>query len=222
MSENIKEHDFIELDYTGRLDDGSVFDTTMKKIAEENALPTEKVMFKPTIICVGEKQILPGLDKNLIGKEIGKEYTITIPPEDAFGKRDIKKVKIVPLGTFKEHNVQPQPGLQIDVDGETGVVKSISGGRVIVNFNHVLAGRNVTYKINVNRKIIDVAEKVASFLTTMLRLPKDKMDIVITEKKAVVTIPMALPQTFTDALAERLVSVTELDAIEFKVQEQKK
>ncbi|PIN74830.1 hypothetical protein COV17_04560 [Candidatus Woesearchaeota archaeon CG10_big_fil_rev_8_21_14_0_10_36_11] len=222
MSEKVKEHDFIELDYTGTLEDGSVFDTTTKKVAEENGLPTEKVTFTPAIICVGEKQILPGLDKNLIGKEIGKEYTIQLSPEDAFGKRDIKKVKIVPLGTFKDHNVQPQPGLQIDVDGETGTIKSISGGRVIVNFNHVLSGKNVTYTVHLTRMISDVPEKVVSFLTTILRLPKDKIHVAVTEQKAVVTLPMVLPKPFMDVLAKRLVDVTELSSVDFIVQEQKK
>ena len=42
---------------------------------------------------------------------------------------DIKKVKIVPTSTFKEHNLQPHPGLQINVDGEMGTITSISGGR---------------------------------------------------------------------------------------------
>lgn len=96
MTEKVKLKDFISLDYTGKLADGTVYDTTVKKVAEENDLPTEKRIFTPVTICVGENQILPGLDEELIDKEIGKEYTITLPPEKAFGKRDVKKMTSSP------------------------------------------------------------------------------------------------------------------------------
>ena len=163
MVDKIKNHDFVEIDYTGKLLDGTIFDTTLEKVAQENNISNEKAKYKPAIICVGEKQLLPGLDDQLADKEVGKEYTINISAEDAFGKRDIKKMKIIPMNTFREHKMQPQPGLQINVDGEIGVVSRVSGGRVIVNFNHPLAGKEVSYIFTINRKITDVKEKISSF-----------------------------------------------------------
>src|SRR3989344_6396188 len=151
MSEKIQLHDFVEIEYTGKLTDGTVFDTTSEKVAKEHHLHNPKHQYKTAVVCVGERQLLPGLDVQLVDKELGKEYTLTLQPETAFGKRDIKQVKIIPMNMFRQHNVQPHPGLQVDVDGEMGLVTKVSGGRVIVNFNHPLAGKEVTYTFVVRR-----------------------------------------------------------------------
>lgn len=219
MGETIKEKDFVEVDYTGKLADGVVFDTTVEEIAKKNDLFSKEMKYGPATICVGEKQILPGLDEELVGKELGKEYAINLLPEKAFGKRDIKKLKIVPLSTFKEHQVQPQPGLQIDIDGEMGTINRVSGGRVIVNFNHPLAGKEVIYTFKINRKIEDTKEKIIAFLNTTLRAKKEALKIEIKENKAEIELPLALPAEFRNALAEKLAELTNLKEIQFKSKE---
>ena len=215
MTDKIKEHDFIELDYTGKLEDGTVFDTTEEKVAKEKGFYQEKMKFGPATICVGENQILPGLDKNLIDKELGKEFEVKLSPEEAFGKRDIKKMKIMPISAFKEHNMQPQPGLQIEADGETGTITRVSGGRVIVNFNHPLAGKEVVYIVKVNKKITDPKEQIISFLSTSMRMPEDKIDVSVAEDKAEIKLPMQLPEQFTEAIGKRLEELTKLKEVKF-------
>lgn len=222
-AEKIKLNDFIKLNYTGRLADNTVFDTTKEDLAKKNNLHAKKIKYSPLTICVGEKQILPGLDEELIGKEIGKTYTITLPPEKAFGKRDIKNMRIVPANVFKEHKMQPQPGLQIDVDGQLGIVTRVSGGRVIVNFNHPLAGKIVVYEIEILERITDVKEQLQSFLHSALRIPKEKIKIEISEdeeekenKKAEITLPVNLPQQLTEIFAKKLEELTRLKKITFK------
>tara|TARA_Y100000310_G_scaffold316956_1_gene369285 strand:+ start:5383 stop:6057 length:675 start_codon:yes stop_codon:yes gene_type:complete len=215
MAETIKKHDFIELDYTGKLADGTIFDTTKEAIAHDANIPHNHGNLKAVIVCLGESQLLPGLDAFLEGKEIGQDLKVTLQPEQAFGKRDVKKVKIVPISTFKEHKVQPQPGLEIDVDGERGIVRSVSGGRVIVNFNHPLAGKEVTYEVVVNKKIDDKKEQIKYYLHTVLRMPLDKLKVEITEGKAKVELPMVLPEQFTGALSDKLKEVIKLKEIEF-------
>jgi FKBP-type peptidyl-prolyl cis-trans isomerase SlyD len=219
MSDIVKEHDFVVLSYTGRLPDGTVFDTTEKTIAEENNMPTEGVTFKTPTICVGERQVLPGLDEDLPGKEISKEYLVTLPAEKAFGKRDIKKMKIVPISTFKEHQVQPQPGLQIDVDGERGTVTRISGGRIIVNFNHPLAGKEVVYKYKIIKKITDLTEKVKCFLSASIGLPFEKMEVKVAENMVEIALPMEIPIELTQLLSKKLSEITAVKDIIFKKQE---
>lgn len=213
---SIQKQDFIELNYTGKLDDETVFDTTLINVALDNNLPTEGLEFRAQIICIGEHQILPGLDEELIGKEIGKEYSVTLPPEKAFGKRDIKRIKIVPISTFKEHKVQPRPGLQIDVDGERGTITKVSGGRIIVNFNHPLAGKTVTYDLKIERKVTDQAEKIKAFLTAILRIPPNKMEVLVKEEKAEVSLPLEFPVQINQLLTTKLVEVTGVNEIVFK------
>mgnify|MGYP001574579688 CR=1 FL=1 len=224
MSEKIQLHDFIEIDYTGKLADGTVFDTTNEKVAKEHHLHSQNPnhKYKPAVICVGERQLLPGLDMQLVDKELETEYTVTLPPEKAFGKRDIKQVKIIPMNMFRQHNVQPQPGLQVDVDGEMGLVTRVSGGRVMVNFNHPLAGKEVVYSYKVLRKVTDQKEKVTAFLSAILRLPAEAMKIEVKDDAATVTIPGELPAQISTILAQKLVQLTGLKDILFKKEEVKK
>ncbi|HLC71356.1 MAG TPA: peptidylprolyl isomerase [Candidatus Nanoarchaeia archaeon] len=217
MPEKIKLHDFIEVDYTGKLPDGLVFDTTIAQVAQEQHIHSEKMKYGPATICVGEKQLLPGLDEQLVDKDIGKEYTVTLSPEHAFGKRDIKKVKIIPMNTFREHKMQPHPGLQIDVDGEMGTVSNVSGGRVIVNFNHPLAGKEVVYTFKIRRKVDDAAEQITSFLAMSFKIPEKQMKVQVQEGKATVELPVNLPPPLTDALVKKLGDLTKVKEIEFRV-----
>lgn len=219
--EKVEKYDFIEVDYTGKLTDGLVFDTTKEKVAKEHNLHAENRTFNPAKICVGEGQLLPGLDEQIVGQEVGKEFTIKLNPEKAFGKRDIKKMKIVPSGSFKEHKVEPYPGLQIDMDGEMGTITRVSGGRVIVNFNHPLAGKEVIYEVNILRKITDPHEKIISYLNTTLHLPANEIKVEIKEDKATVEIPLQLPPQFTNPLGKRIAEITQLKEVVIKAQEKK-
>ena len=53
MAEKVKEHDFVKVNYTGKLADGTVFDTTEEKIAKENKLFSPKMNYSPATVCVG-------------------------------------------------------------------------------------------------------------------------------------------------------------------------
>ena len=132
----IAKHDFIELDYTGRLSDGTVFDTTSEETARQGGGPgSEKAEPKPAIVCVGERQVVPGLDDALVGKELNASYTVTLKPEQAFGRKDAKKIRLVPSQTFREQRVMPHPGLQVEIDNHLATVLSVSGGRGLVAFH---------------------------------------------------------------------------------------
>src|SRR3989338_7729800 len=219
MAEKVQHHDFVEVNYTGKLADGTVFDTTVEAVAHNAGLPHQHGGGKPAIVCVGEKQLLPSLDADLVDKEVGKEYTTILPPESAFGKRDIKKMRIVPMSTFKEQKVNPQPGLQVDIDGELGVITRIAGGRVIVNFNHPLAGKEVTYTFKVRRKVTDLPEQIRSFLHSSLRIPTEQMNVVVDEGKVSVELPLQLPAQLTEMLGQKLVEITPVKSVDFLLKE---
>jgi len=94
--EKVSKKDFIEVEYTGKIKDGNIiFDTTDEKVAKENNLEANSD-YGPVVICIGEQQLLKGLDKNLEGKDIGKEYDIDIDPEDGFGKKNAKLIQLIP------------------------------------------------------------------------------------------------------------------------------
>ena len=161
----IKNHDFVEIDYTGTMkDDNIVFDTTVEQVARDNGFYKEGASYKPAIICVGERQVVPGIDRNVIGKEIGQEYTFDLQPEEAFGKKDAKLLQLVPFSRFKKDNIQPFPGMQVNIDDNMGIIRTVSGGRILVDFNNPLAGKEVVYKIKINRIVENDEEKVTSLL----------------------------------------------------------
>lgn len=174
----VKNHDFVEIEYTGRIkEDNSIFDTTQEKVAKENGVYDKGADYSPLVMCVGENHVLKSLEEQLIGKETGEEYTFEIKAENAFGKKDAKLIQLIPLNKFKQQNIQPFPGLQLNIDGVFGIVKTVSGGRCLVDFNHPLAGKDLVYGVKINRVIEDNKEKLKSLLKMHLHVKDAEIDL---------------------------------------------
>ncbi len=174
----LKKQDYVEIEYTGRTkDDNSVFDTTSEKVARENNLYDEHSKYRSLVICLGGSHLLKGLEEQIIGKETGKEYEFEIGHEQAFGRKDARLIRMVPIGKFKEHKIQPVPGLHLNIDGVFGIVKTASGGRCLVDFNHPLSGKDLRYSIKIGRIIEDDAEKIKSILSYHLGVEDAKLEI---------------------------------------------
>jgi len=180
----IQEKDFVELEFTARTEEGKVFDTTSKKEAEKAGLPADAT-YGSVKICVGEGQLLRGVDKQLVGKEVGKEYEIALAPEEAFGQRDARLVKIIPLKVFHEKQVNPYPGLALAIDNLIATVRAVSGGRVITDFNHPFAGKKVIYSVKILRKIDEDKEKIGIMLARYAKTDKFSLNEkeILLEKK---------------------------------------
>ena len=213
----IKKRDFVEVEYTGRLKDGNlVFDTTDEKIAKEAQIFSEKTEYKPVIICIGEHHILRGIDEFLEGKEPGK-FTLELPAEKAFGKKSTELVKMIPTSKFTEQNINPVPGLRLNIDNYIGIVKTVSGGRTVVDFNHPLAGRDVVYDLKINKIVTDKKAQVEALLRVLLGV---KAPVDVKEKKVVITFPAELPEKLMDLLAKKITELTGLE-IAFEVKKEK-
>lgn len=217
--EPIKKRDFVEIEYTGKLkEENVIFDTTDEKIAKENKLHNHD--YGPVTICVGEEQILKGLDKNIEGKEIGKEYSFEIKPEDAFGKKDAKLIQMIPISKFKQQKIQPMPGMQLNIDGVVGTVKIASGGRTLVDFNHPLAGKELSYKIKINKKITDDKEKLSSYLK--LSIGKD-FEAEITNSNAKIILKNEIPKEIKERLSKKITElIPDIKKVEFTIGEDSK
>ncbi len=144
----IKKYDFIELNYTGKLKDGSVFDSTKQEIVK-NA--------KPIKICVGLGMVIKGLDKALIGKKPTK-FSVEIKPEEAFGERKSSLIKTFPVSAFSDKRMLVK-GAVLNIEGVLAKVVNVAGGRVTLDLNHPLAGKTVIYDVEILKKIQDVKEK---------------------------------------------------------------
>ncbi|MDO8556646.1 MAG: peptidylprolyl isomerase [Nanoarchaeota archaeon] len=213
----IKKHDFLELDFTAKVaDTGMIFDLTEETVAKEHNLYDKKMSYKPIKICLGEHHVVKGLEQFLEGKELGN-YTVTIKTEEAFGKKNPKLMRLMPLKAFHQQQIQPQPGLQINMDGMLGTVRTVSGGRVIMDFNHPLAGKDVIYEVKLKRIIITAEEKAATLFGYILP------GIPFTVKEETLTLAIEPPEAVRKALTEKIIGIIpEIKQLAFKKPEEKK
>ena len=174
----IRHHDFVEIEYTGRLkEDNSVFDTTQENVTKEQGSYDKKHGYGPVIICIGENNLLKSVEEQMVGKETGKEYSFEIGAEQAFGRKNASLLQLIPLSKFRQQKIQPVPGLQLNIDGVFGVVKTVSGGRCYVDFNHPLAGKDLIYEIKINRILDDDKEKINSLLKAHLDIRDAEIEL---------------------------------------------
>lgn len=205
----IKKHDFIEIEYTGKIKDtDQIFDLTSEKLAKEKKLFNPNIEYGSKIICVGEKFIVPGLDKRLIGKEL-KKYTIEIPKEEAFGKKDPKLIRLVSTAKFKNQKIRPFPGLQLNIDGIIGTIRTVSGGRTTIDFNHPLAGRDLIYEIKINKIIKDTKTQLNSIVKLFFRKEKTELK----ENTAIIKadIPEKLQKIIQDKIKKLIPKIKKVN-----------
>ncbi|MBS3076176.1 peptidylprolyl isomerase [Candidatus Pacearchaeota archaeon] len=196
----LNKKDFIEIEFTARVrDTQEVFDSNIKKDLENSNLETDT---KPFIFALGENMFLKGVEDFLLGKEIGK-YKIDLEPEQAFGKRDSRLVQIVPMKVFRQQNVRPIQGAMFNFDGRIAKILSVSGGRVIVDFNNPVSGKAVTYEVNVLRKIEDLNEKIKSFIQFIFR--RD-LKFELKEKELILEVEKEMRQ-FVELFAEKFKDI---------------
>lgn len=213
----INNHDFVEIHYTGKiklLD--RVFDTSDEQIAKSNNLFSKNMKYGPVIICIGEHNVIKGLDSRLENRETGKVYEIEVPAEEAFGKKDPKLMKVVSIALFKKQNMQPYPGLQINADGMLATVRSVNGGRVNIDFNHPLAGRDLVYTINVLKKVDDIHIQAKSLIKFNLLLPEDNFKSEIIEETLKITSKIPIPKPIQNHFEEKVkLLIPKIKKIEF-------
>jgi FKBP-type peptidyl-prolyl cis-trans isomerase 2 len=145
--------DSVTIAYTGRLDDGTVFDTTDESVAEEEGLLEEQPEreFEPLTVEVGEGNLIEGLEEGLLGLEAGASETVTVPPEEAYGEATGDQTQEFDAEEFEGMvGQEPVEGMQVRAQGgAVGTVVGIDADTVHVDFEHPLAGETLTFDIDV-------------------------------------------------------------------------
>lgn len=150
----VSDGDSVTISYVGRLDDGTVFDTSDEQIARESGLHEEypERGFEPLELTLGTGRVIEGLEKELEGMTVGEEKTLTIPPEEAYGSHTDDRVAEYPRNDFDEmiDDRELEVGFQVETeDGLPGEVVDFDSESVTVDFNHELAGETLTFEIEV-------------------------------------------------------------------------
>jgi len=164
----LQKKDFVEIAFTGKIaDTEEIFDSNIKEDLEKI---NSTLQPRPFVFALGEGMFLPAIDEFLVGKpETPAEYEINLTPEQAFGKRDSKLVQMIPMKFFKMHNVNPVKGAMLNLDGRIGKVLTVSGGRVMIDLNNPIAGKDVKYTVKFLKKIEDLSEKTKALNEFLFR-----------------------------------------------------
>ncbi|MEX0929065.1 MAG: peptidylprolyl isomerase [Balneolales bacterium] len=139
----IKDGDTVKVHYTGKLADGSEFDSSANK---------DPMEFK-----IGEGKLIPGFEQAVVGMSVGEKNTFTIPSNEAYGERrddmnvNVEKEKL-------PEDLSPELGQQLQIQQQDGkaipvVIADISDTHVTLDANHPLAGEDLTFEI----EIVEVA-----------------------------------------------------------------
>ena len=129
--------DYIKVHYTGSLDDGSVFDSSVGR--------------EPLEFTAGAGQMIKGFDAAVIGMKVGEVKTVTIPAEDAYGLHDKELILTFSKDELPE-GMDPKVGDQIPLTGTGGRIMNapvidVTETSIIVDANHRLAGKDLTFEI---------------------------------------------------------------------------
>ncbi len=152
--------DFVKINYIGRLESGEIFDLTYEDVAKKENILNPKIKYGPVPVIIGAGFVIKGLERALEDMNMDEKRSVTIKPEDAFGERDPKLVKILQKKVFEQQNVEPKQGMVVDFGNMKGRIQSVTGGRVRVDFNNPLAGKTLKYELEVVEKIEDNEGKV--------------------------------------------------------------
>ena len=211
----VKKGDFVEMEYTGKIKEGNIiFDTTNEETAKKANIWNQQTGYNAVIICVGHQQLLKGIDTALEGADVNKEKTIDIKAEDGFGKKRADLIQLVATAKFRKHGITPMPGLQVNIDDTIGMIKTVTGGRTLVDFNHPCAGKELIYVCTVKRIVTDTKEKLHAVMQQLFG--KQLVDsIEIKENKAKITLRMELPteiqEKCTTKAKELIPEITEIE-----------
>ncbi|HEX8359396.1 MAG TPA: peptidylprolyl isomerase [Longimicrobium sp.] len=135
--------DTVRVHYTGRLDDGTVFDSSRGR--------------EPLEFALGSGQVIAGFDEAVEGMATGESRSVRIPSAEAYGEHDETLLLRVPLDRFPQ-DMRPEVGqhLQMSRDGAEPVVVTVadvSDDGVVLDANHPLAGRDLTFDL----ELVDIA-----------------------------------------------------------------
>jgi len=127
----------VKVHYTGKLDDGTIFDTSVER--------------EPLEFTIGAGQMIPGFEGAVRGMQVGQVKTVTIPAEEAYGPHNEDMVLVVERDKLPE-NLNPVVGQRLQMQQENGntavvVVTDVSEATITIDANHPLAGKALTFEI---------------------------------------------------------------------------
>lgn len=128
----------VKVNYTGKLEDGTIFDSSLNEGRE------------PLEVTVGQGQLIKGFEDGLFDMSEGETKTIEIEPSEAYGDINIELINSVPRANVPEG---VQEGEMLQGEGPMGAVNvkviEVNEETVVLDANHPLAGKKLTFELEV-------------------------------------------------------------------------
>ena len=133
----VKDGDTVKVHYTGKLENGEVFDTSREQ--------------EPFEFTVGNKAVIPGFEKGVVGMEVGDTKTIEIPPEEAYGVKQDQLVVEVNKSEFPDE-ITPAIGQRLQIRQQDGnpiivTITDLTEDIITLDANHPLAGYTLFFDV---------------------------------------------------------------------------
>ncbi|MGB3224253.1 MAG: peptidylprolyl isomerase [Desulforhopalus sp.] len=135
----VKKGDNVKVHYTGKLNDGTVFDSSQGG--------------EPLEFAVGSGQVIAGFEEGVVGMKVGESKVIEIPVEKAYGERNDAMVIQAPIEQVPP-DLNPELGMRLEMGGANGeilrvVVTEITDNHITLDANPPLAGKDLTFEVEV-------------------------------------------------------------------------
>ena len=161
----MKKGQLVYINYIGKLKGtNEVFDTNLEDVAKNAGIYNEKIKYRPLPVIIGTGYIFKKIEDNLAEMKEGEKRNIDLSKEEAFGDRKEELVRQVPMNVFASQGLKPKVGQEINVSGIKGRVINISGGRVTIDFNHPLAGKDLEFEVELIKEAKDTKEKILGII----------------------------------------------------------
>jgi FKBP-type peptidyl-prolyl cis-trans isomerase SlpA len=135
----VKADDTVQVHYTGKLEDGNVFDSSRER--------------EPLEFTLGQGEIIPGFEQGILDMEVNETKTIEVPHTEAYGERKDELLHEVPKDQLPEE-IKPEVGMALSSKMPDGreiplTVTEVGEEKIVVDANHPLAGKDLTFEVEV-------------------------------------------------------------------------
>jgi len=139
----VKSGDTVKVHYTGKLENGEVFDSS------EGA--------EPLAFTVGVGEVIPGFDQALMGMTVGETKDVVIEPEQAYGNRIEELVQVIDRSQFNLGGAEPEVGMHIEMRTPDGsiplTITDLTDSTITLDANHLLAGERLHFSL----RLVEIA-----------------------------------------------------------------
>ncbi|MDR0369012.1 MAG: FKBP-type peptidyl-prolyl cis-trans isomerase [Candidatus Peribacteria bacterium] len=148
----IKAGDQITVDYIGRLDDETVFDTSIESIAKACGKYNEARNYQEGLtfyVGVEPREMIEGFEAGVMGMKVGQTKTVTFGPEQGYGQPRAELIMSFPLSDLPNAD-DFQEGMVIYLDyGTPATITKKTDKEITLDMNHELAGKDLTFDITI-------------------------------------------------------------------------